>query len=50
MSANYTPFDVSPDDRRFIMVRVQQGDRRGPAPRLILIENWFEELKQKVQP
>ena len=43
----YTVFDISPDDRRFIMVRsvdAQEERRR----RLIVVEHWFEELKAKL--
>ncbi len=40
LSAGY---DVSPDGERFLMVKAGAG---GPAPReLILVQNWFEELK-----
>jgi DNA-binding SARP family transcriptional activator/Tol biopolymer transport system component len=35
-------YDVSPDDKRFLMIR--------PAPdNLIVVKNWFEELKAKSQ-
>jgi hypothetical protein len=42
-------YDVAPDGRRFLMV--QQKDR--PAIRLtdiIIVQNWVEELRQKVRP
>jgi Tol biopolymer transport system component len=40
-----TYYDVTPDDQRFIMVR----DVGRPEPvEVILVENFFEELKQKV--
>ena len=43
----YTAFDISPDDQRFIMVRYIEA--RGEAPmQLILVENFLEELKEKV--
>ena len=45
MSANYTPFDVAPDGR-FLMVRSRSTSAAVRAP-LILVENWFEELKAK---
>ena len=39
-------YAVTPDDRRFLMLR-QTG---GSAPdKLIVVENWFEELKAKSQ-
>ena len=43
----YTPFDVSPDDRRFLMSRLVSA----PATQVrsfLLVENWFEEVKAKV--
>jgi serine/threonine-protein kinase len=47
-SANYTPWEIAPDDRRFLMVRLPSRPPGEPVP-LILIENWFEELKQKLR-
>ena len=44
----YTSFDISPDDRRFLMVRPAGPGNEGAASALILVENWFEELKAKV--
>ena len=38
-------WDVAPDGRRFIMVRDRQGQHRR---KLIVVENFFEELKTKV--
>lgn len=38
-------FAVSPDDRRFLMIRLAPA-----APeKLIVVDNWFEELKAKHQ-
>ncbi len=48
LSGAYTPFDISPDDQRFLMVRAAGIGDEGPASALILVENWFEELKAKV--
>jgi serine/threonine-protein kinase len=46
---SYTPFDLSPDDQRFIMARrVRRGE--SGARTFLLVENWFEELKAKVKP
>ena len=45
----YTPFDLMPDDQRFLMARVVR--RAEAAERtFVLVENWFEELKAKVKP
>jgi serine/threonine-protein kinase len=42
----YTPWDVAPDGR-FIMVRTLEAPSQYDAP-LIVVENWFEELKAKL--
>ena len=43
---HYTPWDISPDDKRFIMIRqVKLGVRA--APSYIMVENWFRELKSR---
>jgi hypothetical protein len=43
----YTPWDVAADGR-FIMARLVSGDlNQGGA--LVVVENWFEELKAKVK-
>ena len=41
-----TMYDVSPADRRFVMFRFDDDDP--VAPELILVENWAEELRQRV--
>ena len=45
-AAYYTPWDVA-SDGRFIMARSVAGPSQLEAP-LIVVENWFEELKAKV--
>ena len=43
----YTPFDVSPDDKRFLMSRlVSAADVE--VPTFLLVENWFDEVRAKV--
>lgn len=42
----YTPFDVGPDGR-FIMARRIRAD--DDAPLLIVVENWFTELRRKLR-
>jgi eukaryotic-like serine/threonine-protein kinase len=37
-------YAVAPDDRRFLMIRQVAG---GPPDELIVVDNWFEELKAK---
>ena len=49
VTANIRGYDVAPDGRRFLMV--QQKER--PATRvadMVIVQNWIEELKQKVRP
>jgi Tol biopolymer transport system component len=48
-SEHYTPFDLMPDDQRFLMARVvrRAADRERT---FVLVENWFEELRAKVKP
>ncbi len=42
-------YAVSPDDRRFLMLRPVEVAEATSDGELILIENWLEELKQRVQ-
>ena len=39
-------YDVSPDDRRFVMLRM--GDEGAASAEVILVVNWFEELRQRM--
>ena len=43
-------YDVSPDGRRFLMLKVGSGAdaQNTPPARFIIVENWFEELKRLV--
>ena len=44
LTSNGNPmYDVSPDDQRFVMLRI--GDTETAAAELILVENWAEELR-----
>ncbi len=38
-------YDVTPDDQRFVMIRNRGAEEAGE---LIIVENFFEELKAKV--
>lgn len=40
-------FDVSPDSRRFLMIK---SDAAATLRQINAVQNWFEELKQKVPP
>lgn len=44
----YPSYDVSPDGRRFLMVK--PSDVAAAPARLNVVVNWFEELKRRTQP
>lgn len=37
--------DISPDGQRFLMINYQKGELK-PADKLVLIQNWFDELER----
>ena len=39
-------YDVSPDGQRFLMVK--QLASQAAAPQIIVVQNWFEELRRLV--
>jgi hypothetical protein len=42
-------YDVSSDGQRFLMLKPSDADGEpASAARLVLIQNWFEELKRRV--
>ena len=42
-------YDVSPDGQRFLMIKEGEGSEdASAAPRIIVVENWHEELRQLV--
>jgi Tol biopolymer transport system component len=45
---NDVNYDVSPDGQRFLMIKAADGTNRASANEIILVENWFEELKRLV--
>ena len=45
LDQSHRAYDVSPDDRRVLLVRERGG---GERTTLILVDNWFQELKAKV--
>jgi hypothetical protein len=40
-------WDISPDGRRFLVVKMEERESR-PVTELVLVQNWFEELKRLV--
>jgi predicted Ser/Thr protein kinase len=41
-------YDVSPDGRRFLMIKAPGADATAAAPSLIVVQHWDEELKRLV--
>lgn len=42
-------YDVSPDGRRFLMIKdARPADPAAVPPQLVVVLNWFEELKRLV--
>ena len=41
---NNTLYDIAPDDEHFLMLRLEERETR----ELILVQNWFGELKEQV--
>ena len=42
----HRPYDVTPDGQRFVMIRI--FEKEPGMEDLIVVENWFQELRQKV--
>jgi hypothetical protein len=45
---NPRAYDVSPDGRRFLMVKRGEGESPDSASHFVVIHNWFAELKRRV--
>ena len=46
LSSNFCYYDVSADGQRFLMLKpIEQAQA---ATQIVVVQNWFEELKQKV--
>ncbi len=43
-------YDLTPDDRRFAMVRLAAVNQAPGAGQVVVVDNWFEELKRKMHP
>jgi serine/threonine-protein kinase len=41
-------YDVSPDGRRFLMIKEAGADQGDARPQIIVVQNWHEELKRLV--
>ena len=40
--------DVSPDGQRFLMIKPAETNEGGTRNHVVLVQNWFEELKRLV--
>ena len=49
-AGTHRTYDVSPDGQRFLMIKENAGSGEGDAPpaSMVVVQNWFEELKAKV--
>ena len=47
---NFTAWDVSPDDQRFLLTRYRAGPADEAAASFLLVTNWLAELEAKVKP
>ena len=46
----FRTYDVSPDGQRFLMIK-PSDDREVLVPaRMVLVENWFDELRRRLPP
>ena len=39
---------MSPDGERFLMIKAIATAEQGSQPHVVMVENWFEELKRLV--
>jgi hypothetical protein len=46
INATIASYDVSPDGQRFLMLKATEQQQS--AGQINIVQNWFEELKQKV--
>ena len=49
IAEHYTPFDVTPDDQHFLMLRERNLFTQGPDRVYLRVENWFPELQQQLK-
>lgn len=43
-------YDIAPDGKRFLMITGGDGERATSPSDLIVVQNWFEELKRLAPP
>jgi len=45
---SHRAYDVTPDDRRFVMLRALSDTTTTPS-QLVLVDNWIDELRAKLK-
>ena len=40
---NHANYDIGPDDQRFLMIQLEEGDVESDV---VMVLNWFEELRE----
>ncbi len=48
-SGDFYSYDVTPDGRRFLMMKEGAGGDRAHPPNMVIVLNWFEELRDRLQ-
>jgi len=46
MPVVFRGYDVSPDGRRFLMIKERTADDKPTPASLVVVERWFEDLRQ----
>ena len=45
---NGRTYDVSPDGRRFLMIKEVDQGQTSSTQQIVVVQNWFEELRRRV--
>ena len=49
IGSNAVPlYDLTPDDQRFVMTRLAAANQAPGAGQLVVVDNWFTELRSKM--
>ena len=48
ISPSLRTYDVSLDGQRFLMIKDAAGSDQSPPPRIVVVQNWFEDVKRLV--
>jgi hypothetical protein len=47
-SGDFYSYDVTPDELRFLMMKESTAGDQSHPPSIVVVLNWFEELRQRV--